>query len=133
MTWDREHEENLDVLAGLRKLDGGPAAERTGPATEPAPDHQPSPEEAELAGLGTIVAIMRVMSTAERWHVVDYLNARYGDRVNVNAAVHPLDYTPQEVNDLTVEILRARRRSIELGSHMLAKILLDAGWRKVNP
>jgi hypothetical protein len=109
----------------------GPAA-KFDQALPPSPASmpQPSPEEAELAGLGTIVTIMRHMTTDERWEVVNYLSEKYGYRVDVDAATLPIDYTPRDVNDLTVELLRARRRSIELGSHALAKILLDAGWRK---
>lgn len=110
----------------------GPAAAATGPSAEPAPVRPPSPMEAELAGLGTIVAIMRQLSPLERQQVVDFLSDRYEDRVDVQALAAVPEYTPRDVNDLTIEILRARRRGLEFGSLMMATMILDAGYRKAE-
>jgi hypothetical protein len=108
----------------------GPAATTTGPPAEPAPVVPPSPAEAELTGLGMIVAILRHMTTPERLELADYVSERYQGRVDVEATQAPPDYAPTDTNELTNEILRARFRGIEFGSLALAKILLDAGWRK---
>lgn len=109
-----------------------PARESREPAAAPAPVHIPSPEETELAGLGMIVGIMRHMTTAERWKVVDYLALRYGYRLDDEPISVPAPYLPGDVNDLARELIAAQHRSIELGSHALAKIILDAGWRKLG-
>jgi hypothetical protein len=99
----------------------------------------PTPEELDLMGLGAMVSIMRRMTAEERLLALDWIGARYGERVpdyscdRCRLGVLCLDhgYAEGEVRQLGEEIAEARLRGIQFGSYAMARIVLDAGYRRV--
>jgi hypothetical protein len=77
-------------------------------------------------GLGVIVAVMRHMTPAERWAVIEEIGKR-----SPAGRSDPAPYLEADAHDLGLAILGAWRKGAELGSLALARMILDAGYRKV--
>jgi hypothetical protein len=80
-------------------------------------------------GLGAIIAILRLMTDDERMSLLDYIWARYGYRHDREVQVGPRSYTESDTNELTRAV---RDIQASFDSELMARALLDAGWRKVS-
>jgi hypothetical protein len=112
-------------------MSGPERAERPPRSEDPRPAEsgQPSPEEVELMGLGTMVAVISKMSAEERLHALDYLGARYGDRVRdfADSPARIGELVDEErASELSNLIAGARLREVRFGSFALARIILAA-------
>lgn len=96
----------------------------------PADLADPSPEERELMGLGVIVAVLRRMTVEERWHAIDYVVSRYGHLVPDQW--EPPEYTDVQAAELSGLLTESVMRGIRFGSYTLARVILDAGYRKAG-